>query len=95
MDGELPQVRVQRSAAQQLPRLLDQVPSLSYRHLKLRKDVLNINNIPSPTDVKSNFRIYGRVRILEDERAGYFQDEYGDGREGVTATKFVTATENA
>lgn len=74
---------------------MDQVPRPARRHLKLRKDVLNINNIPSPTDVKSNFRIYGRVRILEDERAGHFQDEYGDGREGVTATKFATTTENA
>ncbi len=64
MDGELPQVLVQRAAAQQLPRLLDQVNMELLRHLKLRKDVLNINNIPAPTDVKSNFRIYGRVRIL-------------------------------
>jgi hypothetical protein len=64
VDGELPQVLVQRAAAQQLPRLLDQVNMELLRHLKLRKDVLNINNIPAPTDVKSNFRIYGRVRIL-------------------------------
>jgi hypothetical protein len=60
----------------------------------LRKDVLNINNIPAPTDVKPNFRIYGRARILEDERAGYFHDEYGMGevRETTTVIKGAPAT---
>jgi hypothetical protein len=57
------------------------------RHLKLRKDVLNINNIPAPTDVKSNFRIYGRVRILEDEKASSFQEDFGNGE--VRQTKSV------
>lgn len=49
------------------------------KHLKLRKEILNISNIPAPTDVKPNFRIYGKVRILEDEKAHHYQEDYGYG----------------
>jgi hypothetical protein len=45
---------------------VDQVPFPSLRHIKLRKEVLNISNIPALNDIKPNFHIYGRLRVLED-----------------------------
>lgn len=56
---------------------MDQVLLYLYRHIKLRKEVLNINNIPAPTDVKSNFKVYGKPRVLEDEKSSSFQEDYG------------------
>lgn len=44
-----------------------------YRHLKLRKEVLNITNIPTLIDIKPNFGIYGKIKVLEDEKAQNYQ----------------------
>ncbi len=75
MDGKFPQVWIQCSPTQQFPSVLDEVSFILYRHLKLRKEVLNISNIPALTDIKSNFRIYGKARVLEDEKAGAYYEE--------------------
>jgi hypothetical protein len=34
------------------------------KHLKLRKEILNISNIPPITDMKPNFSIYGNLRVV-------------------------------
>lgn len=60
---------------------MDQVRVGLSRHLKLRKEVLNISNIPSLTDIKSNFHIYGRARVLEDDKAG----QYREGQESANS----------
>ncbi len=73
MDGELPQILIQCTTAKQFSRFLDEVNDLVDRHLKLRREVLNIANIPALTDVKGNFRIYGKARVLEDDKAGAFE----------------------
>jgi len=31
-----------------------------------------MTNIPALTDIKTNFRVYGRARVLEDDKAGSF-----------------------
>ena len=36
------------------------------KHLKLRKEILNISNIPPITDMKPNFSIYGKLRVVEN-----------------------------
>jgi hypothetical protein len=36
--------------------------------------VVNINNIPALTDIKSNFAVYGRVRVLESDKAQQFEN---------------------
>ncbi len=33
------------------------------KHIKLRKDVLNIANIPPVTEVKPDYKIVGQVRV--------------------------------
>ena len=33
--------------------------------------MLNINNIPAPTDVKRNFGVYGRVRVIEGDHINW------------------------
>ena len=35
--------------------------------------MLNINNIPALTDIKPNFAVYGRVHILESDKAHKIQ----------------------
>jgi hypothetical protein len=59
---------------------MDQVLSSQPRHIKLRKEVLNISNIPALNDIKPNFHIYGRLRVLEDEKAHKYNnadEEFG------------------
>lgn len=64
MDVKLPQVLVQCPASQCLSIFLDKVMFYQYRHIKLRKEVLNINNIPALTDIKPNYAVYGKVKVL-------------------------------
>lgn len=37
--------------------------------------MLNISNIPALTDIKSNFHIYGKARVLEDDKIGNYRGE--------------------
>jgi hypothetical protein len=34
------------------------------RHLKLRKEILNLANIPIITDVKADLKVEGKVRVV-------------------------------
>lgn len=44
--------------------------------------MLNISNIPALTDIKSNFRIYGKARVLEDDKVGaYYEEERNNYQE--------------
>ena len=36
------------------------------KHTRLRKDVLNISNIPPITEVKLDYKIAGQVRVEQD-----------------------------
>jgi hypothetical protein len=74
MDGELSQVLVQCTTSQRLPCVLDQVTTHLHRHIKLRKEVVNINNIPALTDIKPNYGVYGKVRVLEHDKAKQFEN---------------------
>ncbi len=53
---------------------MDQVFLVTFRHIKLRREVLNISNIPALTDIKSNFAVYGKVRVLEHEKAHQYDN---------------------
>ena len=37
--------------------------------------MLNINNIPALTDIKPNFSVYGRVRVLETDKAQQYENQ--------------------
>lgn len=41
------------------------------KHTKLRKDVLNIANIPPVTEVKPDYKIVGQVRVEQDGKIVY------------------------
>jgi hypothetical protein len=45
---------------------MDKVSLFLWRHTKLRKDVLNIANIPAISDVKPDYKIVGKVRVEVD-----------------------------
>lgn len=36
------------------------------RHLKLRKEILNLANIPIITDVKADLKVEGRVKVITE-----------------------------
>jgi hypothetical protein len=43
------------------------------KHTKLRKEVLNIGNIPPVTDIKPDYKIVGQVRIEQDGKIVFVQ----------------------
>ena len=42
---------------------MDKVIRFLFRHTKLRKEVLNIANIPAISDVKPDYKIVGKIRV--------------------------------
>ena len=46
---------------------MDEVRIALFRHEKLRKEVLNISNIPAITQIVLNMEIVGQVEILDKE----------------------------
>jgi hypothetical protein len=51
--------------------------------------VLNITNIPALTDIKSNFHIYGKARVLEDDKAGQYREGQESANSGLKMFKIV------